>query len=97
MIKVLGENYYFDLDKIEEYLDMSIKPGEDIEDDEFSGSTDMKVNIIKFEMVKMLMDTILTEHEEIDEKLGMKSSNNTSIPFRLSFNSLLNKKRINHY
>jgi hypothetical protein len=97
MIKVLGENYYFDLDKIEEYLDMSIKPGEDIENDEFSGSTDMKVNIIKFEMVKMLMDTILTEHEEIDEKLGMKSSNNTSIPFRLSFNSLLNKKLINHY
>ena len=97
MIKVLGENYYFDLDKIEEYLDMSIKPGVDIDDDEFSGSTDMKVNIIKFEMVKMLMDTILTEHEEIDEKLGMKSSNNTSIPFRLSFNSLLNKKLINHY
>jgi hypothetical protein len=97
MIKVLGENYYFDLDKIEEYLDMSVKSDEVIEEDEFSGSTDMKVNIIKFEMVKMLMDTILTEHEEIDEKLGMKSSNNTSIPFRLSFNSLLNKKLINHY
>ena len=97
MIKVLGENYYFDLDKIEEYLDMSVKPDEDVEEDEFSGSTDMKINIIKFEMVKMLMDTILTEHEEIDEKLGMKSSNNTSIPFRLSFNSLLNKKLINRY
>ena len=97
MIKVLGENYYFDLDKIEEYLDMSVKSDEVIEEDEFSGSTDMKVNIIKFEMVKMLMDTILTEHEEIDEKLRMKSSNNTSIPFRLSFNSLLNKKLINHY
>ena len=97
MIKVLGENYYFDLDKIEEYLDMTNKSEESLEDDEFSGSTDMKVNIIKFEMVKMLMDTILTEHEEIDEKLGMKSSNNTSIPFRLSFNSLLNKKLINHY
>jgi hypothetical protein len=66
MIKVLGENYYFDLDKIEEYLDMSIKPDEEVEEDEFSGSTDMKINIIKFEMVKMLMDTILTEHEEID-------------------------------
>jgi hypothetical protein len=76
---------------------MSVKSDEVIEEDEFSGSTDMKVNIIKFEMVKMLMDTILTEHEEIDEKLGMKSSNNTSIPFRLSFNSLLNKKLINHY
>jgi hypothetical protein len=97
MIKLLGENYYFDLDKIEEYLDMTNKSEESLEDDEFSGSTDMKINIIKFEMVKMLMDTILTEHEEIDEKLGMKSSNNTSIPFRLSFNSLLNKKLINHY
>ena len=62
-----------------------------------SGSTEMKINIIKFEMVKMLMDTVLTEHEEVDEKLGMKSSSNTSIPFRIAFNSLLNKKLINHY
>jgi hypothetical protein len=97
MIKVLGENYYFDLDKIEEYLDMTNKSDESDEDDEFSGSTDMKINVIKFEMVKMLMDTVLTEHEDVDEKLGMKSSNSTSIPFRLSFNSLLNKKLINHY
>jgi hypothetical protein len=93
MIKVLGENYYFDLDKIEEYLDMS----NEITDEEVSGSTEQKINIIKFEMVKILMDTILTEHEDIDEKLGMKSSTNTSIPFRLSFNRLLNKKLINHY
>jgi len=93
MIKVLGENYYFDLDKLEEYLDMS----NEMTDEELSGSTEQKINIIKFEMVKILMDTILTEHEDIDEKLGMKSSTNTSIPFRLSFNSLLNKKLINHY
>jgi hypothetical protein len=48
-------------------------------------------------MVKMLMDTILTENEDIDEKLGMKGSSNTTIPFRIAFNSLLNKKIINHY
>jgi hypothetical protein len=64
---------------------------------ETSGNTETRINIIKFEMVKMLVDTILTEHEEIDEQLGMKSSSNTSIPFRLAFNSLLNKKLINHY
>jgi len=94
MINVLGENYYIDLDKVEEYLDMSSQ----YEDDEtVSGSTEMKINIVKFEMVKMLMDTILTEHEDIDEKLAMKSSTNTSIPFRLAFNSLLNKKLINYY
>ena len=96
MIKVLGENYYIDLDRVEEYLDMSVQ-SENENDETMSGESESKINIIKFEMVKMLMDTILTEHEEIDEKLGMKSSNNTSIPFRLSFNSLLNKKLINHY
>ena len=93
MIKVLGENYYIDLDKVEDYLDMS----DQYPEDETSGSTETKINIIKFEMVKMLMDTVLTEHEDIDEQLGMKSSTNTSIPFRLAFNSLLNKKLINHY
>jgi hypothetical protein len=93
MIKVLGENYYIDLDKVEEYLDMSDQYSEG----ESSGNTETRINIIKFEMVKMLMDTVLTEHEEIDEQLGMKSSSNTSIPFRLAFNSLLNKKLINHY
>jgi hypothetical protein len=94
MIKVLGENYYIDLDKVEEYLDMSVQSEND---ETMSGESETKINRIKFEMVKMLMDTVLTEHEEIDEKLGLKSSTNTSIPFRLAFNSLLNKKLINHY
>ena len=93
MIKVLGEHYYIDLDKVEEYLDMS----EQYPENETSGNTETRINIIKFEMVKMLIDTVLTEHEEIDEQLGTKSSSNTSIPFRLAFNSLLNKKLINHY
>jgi hypothetical protein len=93
MIKVLGENYYIDLDRVEEYLDMS----EQYPEEETSGDTETRINIIKFEMVKMLMDTVLTEHEQIDEQLGMKSSSNTSIPFRLAFNSLLNTKLINHY
>ena len=57
----------------------------------------LKINIIKFEMIKMLLETVLTEQDIVDEKLGMKSSANTSIPFRIAFNSLLNKKLINHY
>jgi hypothetical protein len=94
MIQVLGENYFIDLDEIENYLDMS--QTEDSEDSE-SGVTETKINIIKFEMVKMLLDTVLNEQEIVDEKLGMKSNAQVSIPFRLAFNSLLNKKLINHY
>jgi hypothetical protein len=93
MINVLGENYYIDLDVIEQYLDMS----NDTSPEDLSGTTEMKINIIKFEMVKMLLDTVLSEQDVVDEKLGMKSSSNTSIPFRIAFNSLLNKKLINHY
>ena len=93
MISVLGENYYIDLDVIEQYLDMS--DSEPVEP--LSGSTEMRINIIKFEMVKMLLETVLSESFGEDEKLGLKNSSNTSIPFRLAFNSLLNKKLINHY
>jgi hypothetical protein len=94
MIQVFGENYFIDLDEIENYLDMS--QTNDSEDSE-SGVTETKINIIKFEMVKMLLDTVLNEQEIVDEKLGMKSNAQVSIPFRLAFNSLLNKKLINHY
>jgi hypothetical protein len=92
MINVLGETYYVDLDLVEEYI------GIPSDDEVTSGDTyEVKINIIKFDLVKMMLDTILTEHEELDETLGMKQSSKTSIPFRIAFNSLLNKKLINHY
>ena len=93
MINVLGENYFIDLDEIEKYLDMS----DETTSEPLTGTTEMRINIIKFEMVKLLLETVLSENEIMDDKLGMKSNSNTSIPFRLAFNSLLNKKLINHY
>jgi hypothetical protein len=91
MINVLGEVYYVDLDLVEQYIGI---PNDDV----MSGDTsEVKINIIKFDLVKMMLDTILSEHDELDETLGMKQNSNTSIPFRIAFNSLLNKKLINHY
>ena len=96
MLNVLGESYYIDFDEIEKYIDMS--DGVEIEETEISGTSEMKVNIIKYEMIKMMLETILSEDLEVDEKLGMKNSTNgISIPFKLAFNSLLNKNLINHY
>jgi hypothetical protein len=62
-----------------------------------SGNTEMRINIVKFEMVKMLLEVVLSENEDMDEKLGLKTTKNVSIPFRIAFNSLLNKNLINHY
>ena len=93
MIKVLNENYFVDLDEVEKYIDMSDSPSME----PLTGNTEMRINIVKFELVKMLLEVVLSENEDIDEKLGLKSSSQTTIPFRLAFNSLLNKKLINHY
>ncbi len=94
MEKVLGESYFIDLDAVEKYLQL-----EDVisEDESTSGETETKVNLIKFELVKMFLDVILSEDSEIDESLGIRSTNGVSIPFKLAFNSLLNKKLINYY
>jgi hypothetical protein len=93
MIKVLNENYYIDLDEIEKYLDMG-----ETEPSTETGQVEMKINVIKFELVKMLLEVVLSEDAEIDDKLGLKAStSSTSVPFKIAFNSLLNKKLINHY
>jgi hypothetical protein len=62
-----------------------------------SGGTETKINVVKYEMVKLMLDVILTENDDIDEKLGLNSANNLTLPFKLAFNTLLNKKLINHY
>ena len=41
-----------------------------------------------------MVETILTEDDTVDEKMGMKSSE-VSIPFKVSFNSLRMKNIIN--
>jgi len=57
----------------------------------------LQVKLLTNELIKLMLDVILTENEEFDEKMAMKGSNGPSIPFKLAFNSLLNKKIINHY
>jgi hypothetical protein len=93
MIKFLNENYFVDLDEVERYLDMSDSPSSE----PMTGATEMRINVIKFELVKMLLEVVLSENDDIDDKLGIKSGAQTTIPFKLAFNSLLNKKLINHY
>jgi hypothetical protein len=43
-----------------------------------------------------MVDVLMSENDDNDETLGLQS-NNTSIPFRLAFNTMLNKKLINKY
>jgi len=87
MFKIFNENYYVDIDEIEKYINIPSS----------SGGSEMHINVVKYEVVKMMMEVLMTEDEEMDESLGLKSGAGATIPFKLAFNSLLNKKLINKY
>lgn len=87
MLKVLGEHYYIDLETAQSYIN--------IDTPSISGGTEQQIGVVQYEFVKMLMEVILSENEEVDETLGEKAS--LSIPFKLSFNTLLNNKIIQKY
>jgi hypothetical protein len=89
MLKVFNENYYLDLDAIEKYIHVPPPEG-------YTGIAENHISVVKYDMVKVMVDVLMSENDDNDETLGMKS-NNTTLPFRLAFNSLLNKKLINKY
>jgi hypothetical protein len=82
LFSLFGENYYIDLDKLEKEVEFLNTTGES------------QFHLIKYEMVKMMVETILTESEPVDEKLGPNNSELT-IPFKISFNTLRVKNIIN--
>lgn len=92
MIEVLGNTYYMDLNELEKFVELpdeevtkELEEGVEIEED----TKGQRFSIIKFEIVKTMIEVVLTEREEFDENLGSYQATKTSIPFRLAFNTLL--------
>ena len=88
MLDVLGELYYIDLDNVSNTIDMS--------NDNFSGETEQTINLVSFEVIKMMLEIIMTEREEIDNNLGVHNTKDLSIPFRIAFNTLLKHQILKH-
>lgn len=89
MLQVLGEMYYIDLDNISKTIDMP-------SGGEFSGETEQTINLVSFEVIKMMLEIIMTERDEVDENLGVHSTKNLSIPFKVAFNTLLKHQILKH-
>jgi hypothetical protein len=92
MLKILNEYYYLDLDKMEEMVNL---PSKNKPEGEESESVEQHISVVKYDMIKIMIDVILTEQNEVDEALGPKSD--TSIPFKIAFNTLLNNQIIKKY
>jgi hypothetical protein len=90
MLNFLGEKYYLDIDELESQVSLSkskiiIISGE---------SENEQLSITRYETFKSLIDVVLTEREELDENLGIHAASNLTIPFKISFNTLLLHKII---
>jgi len=97
MFKIFSETYYVDIDMIDEYVQIKVpvENNEDMEGMEISEpKEEAQIHSVKYELIKNLLETVLTESHEVDEKMGPNNSELT-IPFKIAFNSLLMKKIIN--
>ena len=74
MFTIFNENYYIDIDKLEDFVNIQ----------NFSKFLNY---LVKYEMVKNLIDVVFNESGEVDENLGLKT-NEVSIPLKIAFNSL---------
>jgi len=82
LFNTFGENYYIDIDKLEKEIELTNSTGE------------TQVHLVKYEVIKMMLETVITESESVDEKLGPNNSELT-IPFKIAFNTLRVKNIIN--
>lgn len=89
MLEIMNEHYFIDMDEIDKYVMI---------DNPVSGiSVEHHINIVRYETIKLMLEVVMDGGEEIDESLGSKSAKHLSIPFRMAFNTLLNKKIIKSY
>ena len=50
----------------------------------------IQVDISKWEILRLMIDAIMNTNPDVDDKLGMAGlNNNSSIPFKIAFNTLL--------
>ena len=59
---------------------------------EDDGSESLEVNIFKYEVIKMCLDRVLGEIDEVDEQLGKFAQEGTSVSFKIAFNTLIKNK-----
>jgi hypothetical protein len=88
MLKFLGENYYLDINELEKQVSYESSMLPVVTTDETEPS-EQQISVTRYETFKNLIDVILTEREEIDESLGVHGAKNLTIPFKISFNTLL--------
>lgn len=83
MVEIFGKNYYIDIDGITD----KCKTGNTVKDED--NNETLEVNIFKYEVIKMCLERILNDYEDVDEEIGVFGQKDTSISFKIAFNTLI--------
>jgi hypothetical protein len=99
LFEIAGNELYFDLEKISEFVRIDEeKKLEDLfkKDDEGSDDGDSEtlqgplIDMTRWELVKGMIETILSENSIVDEDMGLSMlGKQLSIPCKISMNTLI--------
>jgi hypothetical protein len=106
MFEIAGEVYYFDLERLSDFVRFEVKPADPVEDVlgggvteeetiemEFLGDSAQMIDVTKWDMLKGMTETLLNEQSTSDNKMGLKGlEGDLSMAAKLSFNTLLKYK-----
>jgi hypothetical protein len=90
MVKIFGKYYYLDLDMVIN----SCESGKSCDED---GSEHTEINVFKYDIIKMCIDRVLNEYEEMDEEMSMFSETQVSPSFKIAFNTLIKSNILIEY
>lgn len=115
LFQIAGEEFYFDLDKISDYVRIEENPKDldnllnkkikeiDYDEGEMTNPEYKNeyipqgplIDMTRWDLTKAMIETILSENGIVDEDMGSTMlGKQLSIPFRLSFNTLIKHKLI---
>jgi hypothetical protein len=83
MVEIFGKNYYINIDGITE----KCKTGNKVKNED--GGESLEINIFQYEIIKMCLERVLNDFEDVDEELGAFGQTDTSISFKIAFNTLI--------
>jgi len=93
MVELFGKHYYIDFDGITDKCRINKKKTRKTSV-ESEDAVSIEVNIFKYEVIKMCLDRVLNEFEEVDEEMGVFAQKDTAMSFKLAFNSLIKSEII---
>jgi hypothetical protein len=81
-LDIVGVPMYVDVD---EFINLVTTHSTKKDDDD-----SLQINAPKYEILRLLLDVVLSDNEIVDDTLGIRALRNSTIPFKLTLNTLIN-------